>query len=198
MSQERFFEPDQKFLRQLLTCKILGCKYLVIHPYTGDGTEDKQIIYDKNVEMLRALVPYLKEYGVVLCSENLPFRSLEISKTQTIKKLVSEINSEYVKICFDTGHANVLGENIADSVRLLDKDLKVLHVHDNKGTADDRHYVPYHGSINWDAFTSALKEIGYDGCLSLETMIAKDTPEPAREKLRIGLATLARQLAEKI
>ena len=191
-------KPSDNFIRQLKTCEKLGCKYLVIHPYTGDGTEDAKIIYDKNMEMLLTLIPYAKEYGVVICLENLPFRPLEISKSSTLKKLVSQLDSDYVKICFDTGHANVIGENIADTVLLLGKDLKVLHVHDNYGGADDRHYLPYHGSIDWDAFTDALNKIGYDGCLSLETVISIKTPEPAREQLQLGLSTLARELAKKV
>lgn len=54
-------------------------------------------------------------------------------------------------MCFDTGHANLFHDDIAADVRLLDKDLACLHVHDNKGNWD-QHLIPYQGNIKWDEF----------------------------------------------
>ena len=195
------FGINDFLIRQLLACKELGCKYLVMHPYT-DGyilnADSHDEIYRKNKEFFEMLLPYAKEYGVTLCLENLPFRWFEMCRVTAIKKLIKDIDDENLKACFDTGHANVLHEDIYKSIKLLGEDLKVLHVHDNFGGADDRHYLPFRGNIDWDAFILALKEIKYNGCFSLETGIAIKTPEPIRDDLRRGVYRIAKYFAEKI
>ena len=192
---------DAFFIRQLLTCRELNCQYLVIHPFT-DGyilnADSHDAIFDKNKKLLELLLPKAKEYGVTLCVENLPFRWFEMCRVTQVKKLIAEFNDENLKACLDTGHANVMRENIYDSIKLLGDDLKVLHVHDNYGGDDDRHYYPYRGNVDWEGFYKGLNEIGYKGTLSLETKVAVETPEPVREQLLLGLSSLAKYMASKI
>lgn len=59
--------------------------------------------------------------------------------------------------------------NIEKEVERLSKEIKVLHVHDNK-FGMDLHMMPTMGIIDWTAFAYALKNISFDGCFSLETM----------------------------
>ncbi len=188
-------------LRQLITCSELECEYLVLHPYT-DGyilnADSHETIFQKNLDFFQMLLPYAKRYGITICVENLPFRWYEMCRVTEVKKLLKTINDENCKACFDTGHANVMRENIYDSIKLLGQDLKVLHLHDNYGTEDDRHYLPYRGNVNWEGFIKALKEIGYQGSINLETRISIETPEPMRDMLRQGLANIAKYFAEKI
>ena len=98
--------------------------------------------------------------------------------------------------CWDTGHANIFSNDIAADVRLLGDDLATLHVHDNSGN-EDEHKLPYWGTIKWEEFLSALGEIGFDGCFSLETSISGKMPKPFREEMMITLAKLTRQMSEK-
>jgi hypothetical protein len=41
-----------------------------------------------------------------------------------------------------------------------------------------------------------LNEIGYDGCLSLETNVSRKIPADIKEHHQIGLALIAKKLAE--
>ena len=198
---EEYPEVDAKFERQLITCKELGSKYLVIHPYT-DGyvylAESHARIYEKNKQALKVMLSVAKKYGVTICLENLPFRWHEMCRVTEIKRLVRDINDENLGVCFDTGHANVMREDIYKSIIILGDDLKTLHVHDNFGGADDRHYIPYKGNIDWDAFVKGLNEIGFKGYMNLETMIERKTPEPMKEQLQKGLYGIAKYLADKV
>ena len=89
-------------------------------------------------------------------------------------------------------------EDIYKSVKLLGDDLKVLHVHDNYGGADDRHYFPFRGNIDWAQFVQALNEIGYKGVMNMETEVAVRTPEPMRGEIRKGVFGIAKYLAEGV
>ena len=120
-----------------------------------------------------------------------------MSTVKEVKKLIRAINHPKMKACLDTGHANVFHDDIAQDVRLLGEDLATLHVHDNKGNWD-QHLIPYLGNIQWEAFLSALKEIGYNGSFTLETMISPSMPQPVKEEMQLALSKLARQMADKI
>jgi sugar phosphate isomerase/epimerase len=176
---------------------------LVIHTcspggWARSGQVDAQVVFEENVKVIEAILPTAKEYAVTICVENLPFRGFSLAPAKEVKKLVRFIDDSNVKICFDTGHANCLGEKAYDTVKLLGNDLACLHVHDNTGGADDRHYIPYQGTIDWQGFTNALGEIGFAGVMSLETIIKRQTPEPMKEQMQRALAQIARHLASKV
>ena len=198
---EDYPEVDAKFERQLLTCKELGSKYLIIHPYT-DGyvylAESHASLYEKNKRAIQVMLPVAKKYGVTICLENLPFRWHEMCRVTEIKRLVREINDENLGVCLDTGHANVMREDIYKSIVLLGDDLKTLHIHDNFGGADDRHYMPFRGNIDWNSFIKGLNEIKYKGYINLETIISRNVPEPMLDELRKGLYGIAKYFAEKV
>lgn len=191
----------QLYIRQIKGCSYLGCKNLVIHPVQpyGWGEEQNSVLtFNENVKLLRELSDVASCYDVNICLENLPFYGYSLSKTENIRKVVDEVDCQNIKICFDVGHANVMKENIFNSIITAGEKLAVLHIHDNYGTRDDRHYIPFQGNIDWDEFIRGLNEIGYNGCMSLETVISMRTPEPMLENMQKGLAGIARYLADKI
>ena len=193
-------EIDEKFIRQLYTCQQLNCKYLILHPYVdyiGDF-ETHEVGMKKNYDLMELILPHAEKYGVIICLENLPFRYVDMSRVVEVKKLIKQIGSKNLAACLDTGHCNVINENVYDSIITFGEDLKTLHVHDNFGFSGDRHYPPFKGTIDWDGFVKGLNEIGYKGCMSLETYIDKKTPEPMKEQMQLGLAGIAKYFAQKI
>ena len=180
---------------------MLGCKYLVIHPAMPYGWGEEPCVKDardQTIERLVKLLPTAKSVGVTVCLENMPFSDgHSFSTIKEIKDVVKEINDPNVKACFDTGHCNVVRESVYNGIMSLNEELAVLHIHDDIHR-QDRHLIPYQGEIDWAGFVKGLKEIGFDGCISLETKINPKTPEPMKEQLQIGLANIARFFAEKV
>ncbi len=193
-------ESISYFIKEIEGAHYMGCKNVAIHPFLpfGWGAEiDKDKIWDVNIDLFTRLMPYAEKYDVTICAENQPFTAIAMSTVKEVKKLIREINHPKFKACLDTGHANVFHDNIAEDVRLLGDDLATLHVHDNKGNWD-QHLIPYMGNIKWEEFLAALKEIGYKGAFTLETMISTTMPQPIMEEMQRSLACLARQMADKI
>ena len=178
----------------------LGCKYLVIHPAMPFGWGDepsKEEVYEINAERFLGLLPVAKENGVTLCIENMPFRAGHSFSTVTeVKDFVLQINDASMKACFDTGHCNVVGANQYEAIKTLGDKLACLHVHDDTNR-QDRHLIPFQGEIDWNDVVKGLREIKFDGCISLETQISRNTPEPMREQMQRALASIARYVAEK-
>ncbi len=160
----------EKMVKGMVMAKHLGASYMAIHPLTpfGHGGERADEVIEINRAYYTALAKVAGKLGVTVCLENLPFREFPLSRVNALADFIREIGSTYLKMTFDTGHANVFDGRIGDKIRYAGDLIKIIHAHDNDGTAD-QHLNPYDGSIDWADLTEALFDIGYSGVFSLET-----------------------------
>ena len=156
---------------------LLGAPYFVIHcimPFGENNPAHREELWQMNLDHFTPLCDLAGELGVTVCFENLPFTSLPLSRWNETLEFVRLMNHPAMKMCLDTGHAAVYGDSPADAVRAIGKEyLAALHVHDNDGRGD-LHWRPGEGVIDWADFTKALHEIGFEGCVSLETSVKHD------------------------
>lgn len=75
--------------------------------------------------------------------------------------------SEYVSVCWDFGHANLMGNNDEKVLEYVGDRIKCTHFHNNDRNFD-QHYLPSQGKIEWEKLMPALKKTGYNGALTLE------------------------------
>ena len=178
-----------------------GAKYLVIHPDMpfGWGEEpDPAFARETNLLLFRAILPIAEEEGVILCIENMPMTRHALSPALPMYEFVRELDHPNLCMCLDTGHANVFGHDCGDIVRTIAPVLKVLHVHDNMGDKDS-HLYPFEGTVNWDSFINALREVGFDGVMSIEsTLKERDMTADGHFEEAKKAANLARKLADAV
>lgn len=183
-------------------CHCLGAPYLIIHPqmpYGWGREEDADFALSLTIELMKNLMPDCEKYGVTLCLENMPMTAHRISTMERIAEAVEMVGHPNAAICFDTGHTNVYGHDLGDAVRTAGKYLRTLHVHDNDGKAD-RHQLPWLGSADWNSFTAALAETGFDGVMSLETRgpVSKNMPDAVRDAAEKLTYATAKALADTV
>ena len=84
-------------------------------------------------------------------------------------KHVDVVNDPYLVACLDIGHAEMAGLDTTASTMIyaLGKRLQALHIHDNDKLGDT-HQIPFSMKIEWGGIAKALKDIGYEGYLTLE------------------------------
>lgn len=208
----RDYTPEDRAERLDAMCKaVRGTAYVggedfvvhVIMPFGENSPENPDAMRQMNVEFMGRLADVAKEYGVKHINiENLPFPKLPINYTcqclDFVKLMNKETNSDIFRVCLDTGHSNYCGEKPADAVRMLGSYLGTLHVHDNDGTAD-AHQIPGLGTIDWDDFSNALAEIGFDGVLNFETLVPRSVPDgEERDRQERELARIGHRLAKNI
>ena len=167
-------ERLEKMTRSIHGAAILEAKYWVVHPLMPFGIKDLQTecfheSRDLNLEFMYKLLQVGKREGVVICLENMPYVDLALSSPSSIAEFVKEMDDPHFAMCLDTGHANKSKDWLtpADTVRKYADIVKVLHVHDNRGSRDE-HLLPFFGTVDWQDFSSALHETGFDGVFSLE------------------------------
>ncbi len=177
-SEELRAERMEVMKRSLRATSLLGCRFWVIHPLMPFGPRndgDFEEFWQINLDFFKKLLPTAKQYGITICFENMPMRSLSISPVPKTLEFIRAINDEHFQFCLDTGHGWIRGMTPGDAVRMAGKNLKVLHVHDNLQLPDP-HLVPGMGTIDWKDFMAALRETDFDGVFSLECEMEEFLP----------------------
>ena len=177
---------------------LLGAPYFVIHcimPFGENDPGHRDELWEMNAEYYGRLCRIAVDEGVTVCLENLPFIPLKLSTTKEVLDFVRMMNLPNFKVCLDTGHAAVYGHSPADMVRMIGKDyLATLHVHDNDGKCD-WHWRPGEGVVDWADFGRALREIGFEGVVNLETAPAPSDNPATREDNELDLAAKVKAIA---
>ncbi len=198
-TEEARAERMEKMKKSIEMTSILGCKNWVIHPimpFTTKDMEKAEETWKLNLEFMSELLKTAKEYDVTICLENMPMLGFSLATPERILEFVKTINDDNFKICLDTGHVNVFKDlNLADEIRRLGDYVRVLHIHDNR-FGMDLHLIPYGGSADWDDFSCALRDIGFEGNLTLETIPPRVLDDEIFEDMCRAYAKVAKKLSE--
>ena len=160
---------NPKTFRCIDVCRVLGIKYLVVHPIykheDGSFIMDDEEFVKVNAEAIKPLLEYAEKQNVILLSENILWGSS--IKATAISALVEAVDSPYFGWCYDTGHANVHHISCRELLKCKIPPIS-LHIQDNHGTYADEHLLPGDGDIDWKEFLDVLKAIDYKGEMVLE------------------------------
>ena len=162
---------------------VLGLKTLTMHigrlcfhPDIPESTPESVRKY--TLECLDELLPVAEENKVIIALENL------FHPTATCDELpayIEHYNSEYLGICFDAGHANVVEKESTKTPDQMDEMIKLAwpdgiityrencvekmlphivttHLHDNNGRGDHHQFPGVQGNIDWERICNALAQ----------------------------------------
>ncbi len=122
---------------------------------------------------LQAVARRAQELGITLCVEPLNrFETYFLNTLEDAARLVHAIGAPNVRIHFDTFHANIEEKQPAAALRSVAKELGHVHISEN-----DRG-IPGTGHNDWRGVLLALKAIGYNDWLTIESF-AQPEPELA-------------------
>jgi D-psicose/D-tagatose/L-ribulose 3-epimerase len=116
------------------------------------------------VEGYQSVTDTLQAYDVTLAIEPLNrFETYFLNTAADAALLCDQVNHPNVGILFDTFHANIEEKDIAAGYRTVGRHLK--HVH----TCENDRGIPGSGHVEWDAVFQALRDLRYDGWLTIES-----------------------------
>ena len=93
-----------------------------------------------------------------------------INRLDQALKMVNEINLPNVGVMADTYHMNIEESNMGDALRNVGDKLFYVHI------ADSNRAAPGRGHIDFIEVAQALRDIGYDGWVSMELLPAAADP----------------------
>lgn len=161
----------RSYLKRAIECTAeAGGKICVIHPM-NDGTPEE------NAQMYLDLLPFAKEHGVKLATENMWNWNADKTRSAFAACSTSEsfcahldaVNDDFFVACLDIGHAEMQGSGsgAVNMIHALGNRLQAIHMHDND-LLNDSHQLPFTMQIDIPAVVKALRDIDYQGDMTLE------------------------------
>jgi D-psicose/D-tagatose/L-ribulose 3-epimerase len=140
---------------------LCGPHQVALGVFTGKGATDDE--WKRSVEHLRRAAEHAAGAGVVLAEEVVNrFELYHLNTLDQGIRLVDDVGHANCRLHLDTFHAHIEEKNTADAVRRAGSRIAHVHISEN-----DRG-VPGTGSVAWDATFDALRDVGYDGWLTVE------------------------------
>lgn len=119
---------------------------------------------DRLLEGLRPLADHAGERGVRLAIEPLNrFETSFFNTAEQVAEVVDRLDSPAVGMLLDTFHMNIEEKDPAAAIRLAGD--RLIHFH---ACGNDRG-APGADPIPWQPIVAALREVGYDGALVIES-----------------------------
>lgn len=126
--------------------------------------EQRQHELERVAHHLRSVGRYAEDRGVVFGVETLiRFRSRFINTVAEALELVAMVDSPAIRVMADTFHMNVEEKDVARAIEQVGDFLVHVHANENDRTA------PGSGHMDWPGIRAALRKIGYDGALVIES-----------------------------
>src|SRR5262245_5979402 len=172
-------------------CANLGGKIMVLgspkqrNLLPGVTYEDAE---EYAVEVLHMVMPTCKQYRVTIALEPLgPAEGDFMLTAQSGIRLAEMVDSPYCKLHLDVKAMSSEGRPIGDIIR--DSREWMVHFHAN----DPNLLGPGMGEVDFHPIFAALKEIGYDGWVSVEVFKYEPSPDEIAQK---SIEYMQRVLAE--
>lgn len=159
------------FMKRAIECTAeAGGNICIIHPMNSESPE-------RNAEMYFELLPFAKEHGVKIATENMWNWNNEKDEAafaacatpESFNAHLDAVNDDFFVACLDIGHAEMkgLGTSAEEMILKLGNRLQALHIHDNDRWHDN-HQIPFSMDIDFVKIVKALRKIGYNGYFTLE------------------------------
>ena len=156
--------------------------HVIIGLIRGFFGKERKKAYGKLVESVKELCSYAKERDVKLVVE--PINRYECDNMNTVEetlKFLKDVDCQNVGLLLDTFHMNIEEPIIEESIKKAGDRLYHFHV------ADSNRWAPGCGHIDFKSIMKVLKDIKYDGFVSVECLPLPGGPE---ESAKIALKTL--------
>ena len=120
------------------------------------------------VEQLGALAEHAAEHGVCLCVEPLNrFETSFLNLVSQASAVVDQVDSPACGLLLDTFHMNIEERSLGDAIRAAGPRMRHFHACENDRGA------PGSGHVPWDEVAQALRDVGYDGPVVIESFTGK-------------------------
>ena len=181
-----WIEPDPHYrriridhtIRSLTLARELGARCITTEPggpvAEGQSWSSAVRLF---AEGLKPVLEHAEKVGILLLIE--PEPGLLIETADQFEELMKQVSSPAVGLNFDIGHFYCVGDEPAPTVRRLARHIRHFHLEDIAASRVHHHLIPGEGAIDFGATFQAIRDIGYDGWVTIELYPYVDNPDEA-------------------
>ncbi|XAM00895.1 sugar phosphate isomerase/epimerase [Phycisphaeraceae bacterium D3-23] len=125
--------------------------------------------FNWSVDVMRDAANYANQAGITLATEPLNrFETYLLNTSADAKRFCDAVNHPSFGYLYDTHHAHIEEKDIRQAITTGGQSIYHVHISENDRGA------PGTGLVDWDTNFAALKEIGYDGWMTIEAFSPDD------------------------
>ena len=165
-------DKSVKFVSDCLhACAALNAAGVLLPQFDRENIDISAAAEAAFIEGFKRCAPVAEELKV--------YAALETSfSVEQLQRIIDAVNSPYVGVYQDVANALHYGHEPVDMLARLGKRICMIHIKDKDGD------LLGEGEVDWDKCIPAIKKIGYDGWLVLETTPTDDPLKAAAENLK--------------
>lgn len=168
--EEEKREEGKAMLKHLIaSCPKIGADVILVPFFGGGSIKPEDITAPIFISGLKEVAEVAEIHKVYLAIES------TLSADDHLR-ILEQVKSPYVKVYYDVGNATNYGYSVPKEIRQLGSEIIMIHVKDPGGHLDE-------GKVDFSAASKAIREIGYDGYLVLETPSGDDASASAARNL---------------
>ncbi len=111
-----------------------------------------------------------------------PEPRLLIENSQQFIRFIKNFDSKYIGLNFDVGHFFCVGEDPSQVIYRLSDYVRHVHLEDIAADRTHQHLMLGEGAINIDSVLKSLKDIGYEGFITIELYPYQEYPTYAAKQ----------------
>lgn len=151
-------------------CTNIGASVILL-PFFGTATLSSE-------DHIQRLIQEMKECASIAETSKV-YLGLETSLVASeMKRIVRAVDSDYVRVYFDTGNAASFGYDVVREIEELGEYIVQTHIKDYPSEQ-----MLGRGSVDFKAAMNAFEKIDFDGYLTLETQSTDDSVTAAKANL---------------
>lgn len=171
IAEERAAAADQYKKVVALCAEWGGRTVLYVAGWQVFGTS-REDAWGWSCDALADVAAFAEQHGVTIAVEPTSADSNLVDSCDDVMRMMREVGRSNVKAMFDTYHTLYRNEVPTDYVYRLGKDLHHIHL------ADVNRDPPGSGVVDYVSLVAALKEVGFDGYLTMEIGFNRRAVEP--------------------
>lgn len=194
LCEKSYEENEKEFIKQLDFLEYMGAKHVNVCELTRCLFASKKSMFGKakpvanDIEWER-LCTGINKLGEIAAKREIKLcyhhhMGTIIQTIAEVRRLMENTNTEYVYLCFDTGHFTFAGEDAVSACKEFGKRIGHVHLKDirpdkmkqavkegfyfRQAVLENCFTVPGDGCIDFPAVFNILDKIGYEGWLLVE------------------------------
>jgi len=174
---EQEYASAKKQMRYGITlCKEISSTLMSIHPpFFATRNEVNGELLSKArtrfLELVKEEADFANRNHVKIALESFCYHPFIFEGLRDFAQFVSKFSSEKLGVLLDIGHLYQMGIDLSEAIKVFKHRLADIHVHDATLEEDFQkatHLPIGRGTINFPDFINLLREVDYDGWLTLE------------------------------
>lgn len=175
-TEEEYSKVQMEIHYGIELCRELCSPLVSFHPpfFTANGRRNKEVLSKARSRFLRLVneeIEFASNNGIKMALESFCYPPFIFNGLHDFMQFISNFPSTKLGVLLEVGHLFQAGFPLEDAVHTFRHRLSDVHIHDATFGGDVRkttHLPIGEGNINFQNLISALREVGYDGWLTLE------------------------------